>query len=154
MYDMSGDSRGSQQQRSCGPQVRARPGRARPRRWLDDAHRERRLVAHGAGTDELLGRLRRRGLDARRDPIGWERAGFDDARWAAAVAVAGPGGALHGLTHAGPPLRLHETRAPVRVTTPAPGVQLVDLGQNAPYVPRLTVAGAPGTTIRAWPARS
>ncbi|MFI5379829.1 MAG: family 78 glycoside hydrolase catalytic domain [Tepidisphaerales bacterium] len=90
--------------------------------------------------------------NARLDPRGWDKAGFDDYEWEAAIVVAGPGGRLRGLTGAAPPLRAIETIKVAKVTELRPGVAVYDLGQNAPIMPRLKVKGPAGSFVRIIPA--
>ncbi|MDR2674562.1 MAG: glycoside hydrolase family 78 protein [Opitutaceae bacterium] len=102
--------------------------------------------------------------DARREPAGWDCAGFDDRGWAPAVETGGPGGALRGVSYAAPPLKAHETLTPLRVTelqigkTPLrmvelqPKVTVYDLGQNASLMPRIKVRGARGSVVKITPA--
>ena len=49
--------------------------------------------------------------DARREMIGWDRAGFDESQWSAAVAADGPGGMLR--PELAPPIRVMHTYVPV-----------------------------------------
>jgi alpha-L-rhamnosidase len=90
--------------------------------------------------------------DARREPRGWERAGFDDSAWTPAVWAVGPGGTLRGLSHAAPPLGTFEEFKPVSQATLRPGVEVYDLGQNAAILPRLAVKGPAGSRVRVIPA--
>lgn len=91
-------------------------------------------------------------FDARRLPAGWNRAGFDDRAWPAAVLVNRPADTLRGQTHAAEPIRAIETRAPVSVRDLKPGVVLYDFGQNASFMPRLRVSGPAGSAVRLHPA--
>ena len=90
--------------------------------------------------------------NARLDPRGWDKPGFDDYEWEPAVTLDGPGGKLRGLTAAAPPLRAIETIKVVKVTELRPGVAVYDLGQNAPIMPRLKIKGPAGSFIRIIPA--
>jgi hypothetical protein len=90
--------------------------------------------------------------DARLEPQGWKQPGFDDAAWAPAAVMDGPGGKLRGLSCAAPPIRAFETLTPVKVTDLRPGVKVYDLGQNASVMPRITVSGAAGSVVRIIPA--
>lgn len=90
--------------------------------------------------------------DARREPVGWKTAGFDDSHWTAAMETAGPGGALTGLSAAAPPIRVYETLRAVRVNQISPAVAVYDLGQNASIMPRLVVQGPAGSVVRVTPA--
>ncbi|MGA2499515.1 MAG: family 78 glycoside hydrolase catalytic domain [Tepidisphaeraceae bacterium] len=90
--------------------------------------------------------------NARLDPRGWDKPGFDDYEWQPAIAVDGPGGKLRGFTAAAPPLRAIETIKVARITELRPGVAVYDLGQNAPIMPRLKVKGPAGSFVRIIPA--
>lgn len=87
-------------------------------------------------------------FDARREPHGWKEPGFDASAWSAAVPAPADLGALRGFTHAPEPVVPIETRQPVAVRELAPGVQLVDFGQNVSFMPRLRVSGPAGSTVR------
>ncbi|MBI4877268.1 MAG: family 78 glycoside hydrolase catalytic domain [Acidobacteria bacterium] len=84
--------------------------------------------------------------DARMEMAGWTRAGFDDARWEAAGAVAAPKGAL--VAQMAEPMRVTETLRPVKLAQPRKGVWVFDLGQNMVGWCRLRVAGPKGATVR------
>ena len=90
-------------------------------------------------------------FDARKYPVGWDTAGVDVAGWPTAMELAGPGGALRGVSAAAPPLRARETILPVARKPLTNGVEVFDLGQNAPIMPRLTVEGPAGSSVRIMP---
>ena len=85
-------------------------------------------------------------FDARLEPRGWDRAGFDDGAWRAVNLVDGPGGAM--TPENAPPIRVMHTYAPVKVTKIKPGVTVYDLGQNFAGWPEIRVDGPPGWVIR------
>ncbi len=85
-------------------------------------------------------------FDARLEPKGWDRAGFDDSRWSKAQYVEPPGGVLR--ADASPPARVMDTFDPVHVTEPKPGVFVYDLGQNFAGWPQITVSGTAGANVR------
>ena len=87
--------------------------------------------------------------DARREPAGWDRAGFDDSKWSRAAGMEAPGGELR--AQSSPPLRVQQTFRPVKVTQPKPGVAVYDLGQNFAGWPRITANGPAGAVIRMTP---
>jgi len=89
--------------------------------------------------------------DARREPFGWSRPGFDDAGWHFAVQTGATGAALRGAGFAAPPIRAHEALAPVKITELQPGIAIYDLGQNAAMVPRLQARGPAGSIVRVTP---
>ena len=88
-------------------------------------------------------------FDARRDPQGWDRPGFNDAAWQAAKVVDGPGGVL--LPDLPPPIRVIKTYAPGQPTRPRPGLLVYDLGQNFAGWPAITVTGPAGAVVKLTP---
>ncbi len=84
--------------------------------------------------------------DARRELTGWDRAGFDDSRWAPAVPAKESLGPL--CAQDAPPIRVTRTLKPVRLTEPKPGVFIFDFGQNFAGWARLHVRGPAGTRVR------
>lgn len=90
-------------------------------------------------------------FDARRIQVGWDKSGYDRTDATNATEVSGPGGALRGLSCAAPPLRAIETILPVARKPLTNGVEVFDLGQNAPIMPRITVQGPAGSVVRITP---
>lgn len=90
--------------------------------------------------------------DARLEPRGWDRPGFDASSWTQATLWAGPGGTLRGHSYAAPPVREFETLPTVAHHELRPGVTVYDLGQNAAIMLRLKVHGPAGATVRILPA--
>jgi hypothetical protein len=86
--------------------------------------------------------------DARREKDGWSTAKHDDGDWDRAVLQVRPAGTLRGINHAAEPLRVIETREPVAINTLSETIQVVDFGQNTSYMPRITVSGPKGSTVR------
>lgn len=86
--------------------------------------------------------------DARKLEDGWSTPGFDDSHWASAVLLVRPSGRLRGLTSSAPPIEAIEVIEPVAINTLSPTRDVVDLGQNTSYMPRITVSGPAGSTIR------
>ncbi|WP_106400458.1 glycoside hydrolase family 78 protein [Actinocorallia populi] len=83
--------------------------------------------------------------DARLEPSGWTRAGFDDGDWAAARRFDWP---LSSLTEtAAPPIRRVEELAPTLLRRTDAGTTIVDFGQNISGWVRISVAGEAGTTV-------
>ncbi len=66
--------------------------------------------------------------DARREQRGWDEAGFDAAGWSAARSTGHPLEPLR--PRATPPVRAGEALPAVAVSSPEPGVHLVDFGRN------------------------
>jgi alpha-L-rhamnosidase len=86
--------------------------------------------------------------DARREQLGWNRPGFVETGWENAVELVRPSGRLRGLSASAPPLRAIETIKPVAVNQLSDTRDVVDLGQNASYMPRIRVSGPAGSTVR------
>ena len=83
---------------------------------------------------------------ARRRPD-WTTPGAEPGPdWQPVVAVPAPGGEL--LPQLQPPIRITRALAPVAITQPAPGVHVVDFGQNFAGVVRMRVQGPAGTEVR------
>ena len=91
-------------------------------------------------------------FDARLVPPGWNRIKFNDAQWASAQIVNGPGGELRGLSVAAPPIRQFEIHQPVSSRPLTNGDVVFDLGQNAAHVPRISVTGPAGSRVRLIPS--
>ncbi len=86
--------------------------------------------------------------DARRAQRNWDSPGFDDAAWINAVELVRPNGVLRGLTASAPPLGAIESVRPVAINKIGETRDVVDLGQNASYMPRIRVSGPAGSTVR------
>ncbi len=84
--------------------------------------------------------------DARRETPGWETPGYDDSAWAAAEAVKGPAGVLSAQLM--PAIEVVDTIVPFKMTNPAPGVYVFDMGQNFSGWARLAASGPAGTDVR------
>jgi alpha-L-rhamnosidase len=87
-------------------------------------------------------------FDARLVQAGWDRPGFADAGWTPAAVFSGESGVLRGQSHEAEPLARIETRAVVATRELAPGVVLYDFGQNASFMPRVTVSGPAGSVVK------
>jgi alpha-L-rhamnosidase len=90
-------------------------------------------------------------FDALKYPAGWDGIGFDAAEWPAAIETLGPGGALRGLSCAAPPLRAIEQLRTISRKPLTNGIEVFDLGQNAPIMPLLTMKGPAGSMVRVTP---
>jgi alpha-L-rhamnosidase len=86
--------------------------------------------------------------DARRVQPGWDSPGFDDSGWTNAVLLVRPEGELRGLTISAQPLGAIERIEPAAVNPLSESRDVVDLGQNTSYMPRITVSGPAGSTVR------
>lgn len=112
-------------------------------------------------SDFMMGEV----YDARREPEGWSRAGYDDSSWLAAIEVVpakvhipkfgfsnnAPGDTADDLplvAQRSEPVRVVETLRPVSVSEVQPGVFVYDLGQNMPGWVRLRIRGGAGTRVQ------
>jgi alpha-L-rhamnosidase len=91
-------------------------------------------------------------FDARLIPTGWDRTGFNDAKWTSVVTASGPGGELRGFSESAPPIRAYETLPPVKVNSLRRGVDVYDLGQNTALMPHLLVHGSAGSVVKIYPS--
>ena len=93
--------------------------------------------------------------DARKEPAGWDRPGFDDGGWANAAAVRGPDGEADPgselRAQMTPPIEITRSFHPVRVMHPRAGVAVYDLGQNFAGWPVIAVRGHAGDRVRMLP---
>jgi len=83
--------------------------------------------------------------DARKETPGWETAAFDDASWKPAVLLAKPAARL--AAQPSEPVRVMQTRRPIKITKPKKGVYVFDLGQNIAGWARLRVKGSRGSKV-------
>ena len=84
--------------------------------------------------------------DARLEMTGWSETGFDDSRWSRAAVVQAPGGILESQMIE--PIRVCEVLKTVALTTPKPGIFLIDFGQSYYGSVRIKVSGPAGTEVR------
>jgi alpha-L-rhamnosidase len=84
-------------------------------------------------------------FDARKEPTGWDHAGFADGGWTSAAVVAGAAPAL--VARVAPPVKVMQTFTAVKVTQPTAGIFVYDLGQNFSGWPVLAVQGAAGSVV-------
>jgi hypothetical protein len=90
--------------------------------------------------------------DARLERPGWNHAGFNAAAWSPAIVTNSPGGILRGTSHAAPPIKAIEAFSPIQTNVMSLGKTVIDFGQNASFIPRLTVHGQSGAMVRLIPA--
>ena len=101
------------------------------------------------------GPIRRAGIyrgetyDAARVMPGWDRPGFTDAGWSPVVVLPHPDGAgrTRLVAQCNEPIRVVREVRPVRLTEPAPGVYVYDMGQNMVGWCRLRATAPAGTRI-------
>lgn len=86
--------------------------------------------------------------DAGREPNGWDKPGFNDSSWPHAVLLVRPGGELRGLTYSAPAIKAIETSKAEEVSRESETRYVLDLEQNTSYMPRITVTGPKGSTVR------
>ena len=83
--------------------------------------------------------------DARLETPGWDKPGYDDARWPRALLKAAPGGVM--ASQLMEPMRVMEVLPPQRLTCPVPGVCVYDFGKLFGGWVRLKARGAAGTHV-------
>ncbi|MBW8016902.1 MAG: Bacterial alpha-L-rhamnosidase [Planctomycetes bacterium] len=84
--------------------------------------------------------------DARMEMPGWDSANFDDSKWKKVELVQPPGGVLQSQMIE--PMRIIETRNPQKITSPKPGMYIVDMGQAYYGSVRLKVSGSAGIRVQ------
>jgi len=87
--------------------------------------------------------------DARLEPIGWDKPGFDDEKWNQAATFPTPDGKLVPLP--GPALREFEVFKAKKIVQPGPGEYTYIFPQNCSALLRFTVTGKSGSRIRFKP---
>jgi hypothetical protein len=88
--------------------------------------------------------------DARLLPDGWAKGDFDDSSWLSVEETAGPGGRLSASVF--PPVKKIAVQKAVSIEEPEPGYFVYNFGQNASYVPQVTLMGPAGAAVRMTPA--
>jgi alpha-L-rhamnosidase len=84
-------------------------------------------------------------FDARKEPRGWDRPGFDDSAWESPDIRPGCNGLLTATLE--PPIRITELRKPVDVRRTEAGTYIFDMGQNMVGWTEVTAQGPAGTRI-------
>ena len=87
--------------------------------------------------------------DACKAMPGWDTAGFNAVAFKPVLAVDGPGGKLS--SQSAPPIKVMNEYKAVTVTHPKPGISVYDFGQNCASMPKLTVKGPAGASVRLTP---
>lgn len=80
---------------------------------------------------------------------GWDSPGFKAKSWRPVVTVDGPPKLDPQLAE---PVKIAERFSPVKVASPAAGIWVYDMGQNASAIPYIQVKGKKGDTVRITPA--
>ncbi|OQP63615.1 family 78 glycoside hydrolase catalytic domain [Niastella populi] len=80
---------------------------------------------------------------------GWDKASFNDGAWKTAVVVKAPGGKL--VAETGTPVKVMATFAAQKTEKNSDTTVLVDFGQNASGIIRITLRGEKGQVVRIFP---
>jgi alpha-L-rhamnosidase len=88
-------------------------------------------------------------FDARREDVGWERAGFNDHEWELAATVDGPGGELRAAI--APEVQVIAHVPAVKTIDLSAGRVVYDFGLNMAGRPSVVVAGPTGAALRLTP---
>lgn len=91
--------------------------------------------------DMLMGET----YDSRKEPTGWDKAGFDDSNWKAVDTGTKTKGKLQ--SYPGIPVRKFKEIEPVSITEPEKGHYVFDMGSNIAGWARLKVTGKAGDKI-------
>ena len=84
--------------------------------------------------------------DARLEQNGWKNAGFDDSRWTSAIVAEAPAISVSSETTL--PVQVVSTLKPERLSQPAKGAYVFEMGQNMVGWVALKVKGPSGTRVR------
>jgi alpha-L-rhamnosidase len=84
--------------------------------------------------------------DARLEPSGWSRPGFDDAKWEPAASLTSRTALL--VPQSDEPVRRTQVLQAKKMTEPTAGTYVYDLGQNMVGVSRLSLTGSAGQTVK------
>jgi hypothetical protein len=87
--------------------------------------------------------------DAREEQPGWNEPGFAAKGWETVQIVDDSTEGLVSQTQ--PPIMVMEVFHPVKISQPAPGIHVYDLGQNFAGWPQIIVRGKTGTSVRLTP---
>ena len=87
--------------------------------------------------------------DARAEQPGWNEPGFAAKGWETVEVVDDSTEHLFSATQ--PPIKVMEVFHPAKVSEPAPGIHVYDLGQNFAGWPQITVRGKAGVSVRLTP---
>ncbi|MGW2571688.1 family 78 glycoside hydrolase catalytic domain [Streptomyces sp. NPDC001537] len=84
--------------------------------------------------------------DARLEPSGWSRPGFDDTTWEPAATLESRSALL--VPQSDEPVRQTQVLTARKMTQPTAGTYVYDLGQNMVGVSRLTLTGSTGQMVK------
>jgi alpha-L-rhamnosidase len=87
--------------------------------------------------------------DAREEQPGWDEPGFANKGWEGVDIVGDPSESL--VSQSQPPIKVMQVFPTVKITEPAPGIHVYDLGQNFSGWPQITVRGKAGAQVRLTP---
>jgi len=83
--------------------------------------------------------------DAREEIKGWDTPGFNDQNWDLVKKSKSPGGRLQESFF--PPVQIKQSITPVQITSPEPGMYIVDMGINFTGTYNIKLTGNTGDTI-------
>jgi alpha-L-rhamnosidase len=83
--------------------------------------------------------------DSRREPTGWDLAGFDDTEWEHAALHTAPNASM--VSTVIEPVRLIQTIPPSRTCVSRDGIQVLDFGQHISGWARVRVSGPSGSRV-------
>jgi len=87
--------------------------------------------------------------DARDEQPGWNQPGFVAKSWEFVEVVDDSTERL--VSQSQPPIKLMQVFHPAKISEPAPGIRVYDLGQNFAGWPQITVRGKAGASVRLTP---
>lgn len=87
--------------------------------------------------------------NATHEQDGWDKASFNDGAWKTAVIVKAPGGKL--VAETGTPVKVMASFAAQKTEKNSDTTVLVDFGQNASGIIRITLRGEKGQVVRIFP---
>ncbi len=83
--------------------------------------------------------------DAQREIADWNTSGFNDQSWNSVEIGESPGGQLQATFFA--PVQITEEITPIEISSPEPGIWMVDMGVNFTGTYKIKLTGNPGDTI-------
>ncbi|MBT2538999.1 family 78 glycoside hydrolase catalytic domain [Arthrobacter sp. ISL-69] len=110
--------------------------------WVDTDSSWKWAPGPFVATDNQLGET----YSAALEQPGWDRPGFDEATWKPVIERSSDTAKLS--PQPDEPVRQTDLLGTVAITEPSPGVKIYDLGQNMVGVPRVTITGKAGETVR------